>query len=499
MAAVRPIWTRARHVRPSDSPTGPTTRTAGRQRTPSVGALRQGLANDYRRARWGYDQGHAIPGGRLIPRVAPARGALVDREIRHLPATPGGRLLDLGSGSGAFLVQMAALGWRAQGIDPDPAAVASAREAGLDVTQGTLDDLDLDEHAGAFDAVTLSHVIEHLHDPAEDLRRVHRLLRPGGLIWIATPEPGGSGTSPLRTRLARPRSAAASRAVYPRLLREAAARHGLRAATSAARLAPRVSDVQPERGDPAGPASGRGASKGNSSAPCACGSRESGLDTQPSACGGAPDGREARRAPDGSATAPASQTLRRTIGSHASAASSAGAACAWSSRRRSRAGHDRLVAHLLDVEALVLEQLAGSLARERAAVRVVVPDPALRVRATRRTRARPAAARAAPRARARPGRRTCSSTSLSTTPSKLSSSNGSGSSTSTSSTWRPRAARRLDRLGRHVDARVVVEVVAEPGAAAAHVEQRGRRGRSGASRRASSPAARASRSSPSGA
>jgi SAM-dependent methyltransferase len=154
---------------------------------PSVGALRQGLANDYRRARWGYDEGHAIPGGRLIPRVAPARGALVDREIRHLPAIPGGRLLDLGSGSGAFLVQMAALGWRAQGIDPDPAAVASAREAGLDVTQGTLDDLDLDEQEGAFDAVTLSHVIEHLHDPAEDLRRVHRLLRPGGLIWIATP------------------------------------------------------------------------------------------------------------------------------------------------------------------------------------------------------------------------------------------------------------------------------------------------------------------------
>ena len=119
--------------------------------------------------------------------MAPARGALVDREIRHLPAIPGGRLLDVGCGSGAFLVQMAALGWRAQGIDPDPVAVASAREAGLNVMQGTLDDLDLDEHAGAFDAVTLSHVIEHLHDPADDLRRIQRLLRPGGLLWIATP------------------------------------------------------------------------------------------------------------------------------------------------------------------------------------------------------------------------------------------------------------------------------------------------------------------------
>jgi SAM-dependent methyltransferase len=154
---------------------------------PQVGWVRQGLAGDYRRARWGYDQGPAIPGGRLIPRVASSRGALVAREIRHLPATPGGRLLDVGCGSGAFLAQMAELGWRTEGIDPDPAAVAGAREAGLRVTQGTLEDLDPGEHAGAFDAVTLSHVVEHLHDPAGDLRRINLLLRPGGLLWIATP------------------------------------------------------------------------------------------------------------------------------------------------------------------------------------------------------------------------------------------------------------------------------------------------------------------------
>jgi Methyltransferase domain len=30
-------------------------------------------------------------------------------------------------------------------------------------------------------------VIEHLHDPAGDLRRIYGLLRPGGLMWIATP------------------------------------------------------------------------------------------------------------------------------------------------------------------------------------------------------------------------------------------------------------------------------------------------------------------------
>ena len=111
----------------------------------------------------------------------------MDREIRHLPAKTGGTLLDVGCGSGAFLAQMAALGWRTQGIDPDPAAVASAREAGLHVRQATLADLDTGQHAGSFDAITLSHVIEHLHDPGGDLRRIERLLRSGGLLWIATP------------------------------------------------------------------------------------------------------------------------------------------------------------------------------------------------------------------------------------------------------------------------------------------------------------------------
>ena len=152
-----------------------------------AGRLRRRLANGYRRARWGYAQGSGIPGGRLIARVAPSRGALVDRKLRHLPATPGGCLLDVGSGSGAFLAQMEALGWRAEGLEPDPEAVAAARDAGLTVTHGTLRDLDTEEHSATFDAVTLSHVIEHLHDPAADLRMIRRLLKRGGLLWIATP------------------------------------------------------------------------------------------------------------------------------------------------------------------------------------------------------------------------------------------------------------------------------------------------------------------------
>jgi SAM-dependent methyltransferase len=93
----------------------------------------------------------------------------------------------VGSGSGAFVAQMRRLGWDAEGIEPDAAAVQVARRAGLPVTAGSLSDLEDGARDGAYDAVTLSHVIEHLHEPASALATVHRVLRPGGTLWIATP------------------------------------------------------------------------------------------------------------------------------------------------------------------------------------------------------------------------------------------------------------------------------------------------------------------------
>jgi 2-polyprenyl-3-methyl-5-hydroxy-6-metoxy-1,4-benzoquinol methylase len=63
--------------------------------------------------------------------------------------------------------------------------VATARETGAEVREGLLE---ADTFPPAsFDAVTLSHVIEHLPDPAETLAICHRLLKPGGVLWIATP------------------------------------------------------------------------------------------------------------------------------------------------------------------------------------------------------------------------------------------------------------------------------------------------------------------------
>jgi SAM-dependent methyltransferase len=148
--------------------------------------LRARVVNAHLAARWGYEAERPLPFGAAVRFLMPSRAAVVDRTHRHLPATRRGRLLDVGSGNGAFVERMRMLGWDAEGVEPDPRAVSVARESGLPVREGTVEGL----AAGleqSYDVITLDHVIEHLHDPAAALDSVHAALRPGGLLWIATP------------------------------------------------------------------------------------------------------------------------------------------------------------------------------------------------------------------------------------------------------------------------------------------------------------------------
>jgi 2-polyprenyl-3-methyl-5-hydroxy-6-metoxy-1,4-benzoquinol methylase len=146
------------------------------------------LQSDYQFARYGVTERPAAFGGRWLIPLIPSLRAKADVECRHLPAPPanGGRLLDVGCGNGGFLKLATERGWNAEGIDFDPAAVAVARGRGLTVSQTTAATLE-DSAACKYDIITISHVIEHVHNPLKLLGNLYRLLKPDGQLWLETP------------------------------------------------------------------------------------------------------------------------------------------------------------------------------------------------------------------------------------------------------------------------------------------------------------------------
>jgi len=96
-----------------------------------------------------------------------------------------GQVLDIGCGSGSMLEELVQLGCTGYGIEPNPSAVRACLKKGLNVRCGDLDDLDYPDDF--FDMVIMWHVIEHLPSPKSTLRTIHRILRPGGSVFIYCP------------------------------------------------------------------------------------------------------------------------------------------------------------------------------------------------------------------------------------------------------------------------------------------------------------------------
>lgn len=101
-----------------------------------------------------------------------------------------GRLLDIGCASGEFLVAARDRGFDVSGVDISDYAVSAAKQKyGLDVRKGSLAECAFE--SGSFDIITAGDVIEHIKDPLAFLNEANRLLRSGGVLYLAVPDFSG--------------------------------------------------------------------------------------------------------------------------------------------------------------------------------------------------------------------------------------------------------------------------------------------------------------------
>ncbi len=141
----------------------------------------------------------------LLPSKEAEWPSLLDNAVEHLQrmetylTVEQRRVLDFGCGWGFFLAAAKERGWQAHGLEPLPGHAVYARaKFGLDVLTDTLRE---DSFAPAsFDAVTAFQVFEHIPDPVGDVQRLHRLLKPEGLVLIEVPNIATWGVSLLKGR-----------------------------------------------------------------------------------------------------------------------------------------------------------------------------------------------------------------------------------------------------------------------------------------------------------
>lgn len=104
---------------------------------------------------------------------------IISQTVKH------GNILDLGAGIGAFLNTMKKKGWEISGIEPDAGARQQAKN---------LFNIDLNETNSlnglpekSFDAITLWHVLEHVHQLHTYVEKLRSLLKPDGKLFVAVP------------------------------------------------------------------------------------------------------------------------------------------------------------------------------------------------------------------------------------------------------------------------------------------------------------------------
>ncbi|MBI2761646.1 MAG: class I SAM-dependent methyltransferase [Chloroflexi bacterium] len=111
------------------------------------------------------------------------------RTLLSLKLRPGGRLLDVGCGTGNLVRLARKRGYRVAGTDYDREAVAVARKSFAlhDVHALSIEETVAHDWQGPFDVITLFDVLEHLAEPRQAIESLSGLLAPGGFLACTVP------------------------------------------------------------------------------------------------------------------------------------------------------------------------------------------------------------------------------------------------------------------------------------------------------------------------
>lgn len=150
---------------------------------PTEAALMRYYSSEYRKD-------YQLTFGKTPPRAHLTRGrreAAARLALLGPLMKPNSRVLDLGSGAGAFLSAAASAGHKVLGLEPGRDFAAYARSAyGVEVIESDCASAKLP--SGSFDLITSYHVLEHLREPVSALRQLADWLADDGIAYVAVPD-----------------------------------------------------------------------------------------------------------------------------------------------------------------------------------------------------------------------------------------------------------------------------------------------------------------------
>jgi len=128
-----------------------------------------GKTHDQQKPGLGFEQ-HRLISGRIVQEVA-----------RH---ASGGRWLDVGFGNGSLLFTAEEFGFEPVGVDLRASSVEEMQRLGF---EAHCVDIAAFGQDGNFSVISMADVLEHMPFPKQGLEAAHRLLKPGGVLFVSMP------------------------------------------------------------------------------------------------------------------------------------------------------------------------------------------------------------------------------------------------------------------------------------------------------------------------